>query len=534
MRTPLLSLTGAVALLLAPAAPAASIGHIANPLTDTKVVAPLKKAETIWDVFQVINDWVRVAYPAETAAGKAAARFDAFIKQYNTEEAKTLRAPRTVEMPISVDHYVKMLRKDAPGIDGNPMPEDLVGDPKAQLFVAGVLPLIQLRGIAYRLRPLVSTSMVLHNGLVNALRKMKQDLRVRSGNNGLALFEFVTYPLAGREREPVQFARFSELQRWIEASLIPTMDVSIQIAENAFASMDADQKFSADLSVFLQAINPFPDEGMEPAHRTLGRPEIQASLARMYAQRAAVRALCAYNLDSFSAFSNKMRKVYVNAFMREKIAFSALRKKPRTGTPPVVRYRILQKFGELFSLRNPEQGPLILADLRRGWAHFDAAMNEGFSTESDDVRFVDFGRIRASRKDYQKKVAPQISAVLSGATSINDYVGGATVDIDLPGFLSGLPADLKGFTPSEFADEQQPYWTFQFSSGDLAYTNYDFGTAVGWDKGASAQTWGRLFPNMPDSTSREGHWDGPLTLVRDLSRTYVGKLLAPIMAQAVY
>ena len=222
---------------LAPSAFSASAGHIPNVLVDRVLTAPLKEADTVWDLFQVLNNWLSETYPGEGDARVAINGFDSFIKKFNTDEAKDIRVPRTVEMPMSVDTYVRLLRKEAPGANGNPLPEKLKGNLKAQLYTAGLLPFLQMRGIAYRLRPLVAQSFVLHTMAVNNLRRVKQDLRVRAGNNGLAIFEFLTYPMAGRKREMIQFTRFSELQHWVSTQLIPTIDTSIQIAEGALAQM---------------------------------------------------------------------------------------------------------------------------------------------------------------------------------------------------------------------------------------------------------------------------------------------------------
>lgn len=530
---PSLTVVGAlIAAGLAASVQAAPAGHIPNPLTDKLIVDPLKKADTIWDVFDVMNGWLSEVYPKKGPAREAIDAFDGFIDKFNDELAKDPKhAPRTVEMPMGVDRYLKLLRKEAPGVGGNAWMSQAETNVKAQLYTAALLPFLQLRGIAYRVRPLVEHSYILHTAAVNNLRHMKQDLRVRAGNNGLAVFEFLTYPLPQTDRDRVQFFKVSELQQWVLENLIPTLDVSIEIATGALKSMGGDSRESLDLAVFMKADNPFPDETMEMGNRYFSVPEVEAMLGRMYRHRAQLRLFCAYDLDDLPEVTNKLRDVLTRAFFKEKVSFG---KKPRIGSPPVVRYRVVEKFGKFATLKDPSQGPAALRDFRRAWSHHKSAMDGFFAAQAGGPdRVVDLDWIHASQKDFKSKVSPQVSAVLAGPASITDYVGGATVDIDVPGILNNLPQDLKGFFPGAYVEEN-PYWSFAFKSGDLAYTNYDFGTPVGWKAEAASDTWGKLFPNISKDKNAEGHWDAPLWVYRDVSRTYLGGLIGPLMAVMIY
>lgn len=522
------------ALCMASGTSAAPAGQIPNELTDRLIVAPLKASNSIWDVFQVLNNWLSETYPKSGDARQAIDTFGKFIAEKNPGAAKGKAAPRTIEMPMGVDTYLKLLRKEAPGLKGRALPEALAGNPKAQLATALLLPFLQMRGIVYRIRPLAATSFIIHSEMVNRLRALKQDLRVRSGTNGLAIFEFLTYPLADAPRETTQFTRISELQAWIQTCLIPTLDVSIELAEGALKTMKRDQKESIDLTVFMKADDPFPDATMELASRTFTASEVKLMIARAYFDRARLRIFSAYELDDLPAVSNSLRNNMMQAFFKEKIPFAKIKEKPRVGTPPMVRYEITRKFPKFLTLKDGGQGPAALADLRSAWRSFDGGMKELYgSSDRGADRMVDLVGLQATERDYHDKIAPQIAAVLGGRASITDYVGGAVVDIDLPGFVASLPSDLKSFFPSAF-DRSDAYWTFDFSSGPVTYTNYDFGTPVGWDPGAAGDSWTKLFPNMRSATNAAGQWDGPLWTMRDFSRTYVGRILAPMLAPVVY
>lgn len=507
-------------------------GYIVNELCDRVIEQPLKKSESVWDVFQIVVNWLDATYPEKGDARQAIASFDAFIKKFNDATAKDADAkPRTAEMPMSVDAFMKVLRKEAPGgsrFKGRP---DYAGNVKAQIYTAMLLPFLQCRGLAYRVRPLAEHSFILHTTAINALRSWKQDLRVSAGANGLAVFEFLTYPLAQSGREPVQFFKFSELQAWVQGQLLPTLDVSIELLEGALAKMGENQKESLDLSTFLRGDNPFPAEEMELAHRYFSKPEVRHLVSRAYAARAALKLACAYNLDDLPNVTNAMRAQLSKNFFTEKVPFG---KRPRVGSPPMVRFKLIEKFPAFLTLKDGAQGASALADLRAWWGHFEGAMNAYFAaTPGRDDRVVRIEWAQATQRDFLNKVAPQVKAMLQGPVSLTDYIGGATVDVDVPGFLGALPSDLKKFFPSEF-DQVAPYWTYEFSSGELAYTNYDYGTPVGWNLSGAGETWTRLFPNLSTQADEKGRWTAPLTLYRDLSRTYGGALLVPALATVVY
>jgi len=530
-----LGLAAAAALLLASAAPGAALGQVPNEVTD-RLVRPLRDAQDIWDVYAAFTGFLSEVYPTEGKGRQAVQALEGFLSKFHGAATAGRRdgSPRVLEMPMGVDELLRALCAGAPGVNGNPMPPALEGNPKAQAYAAFLLPLLQLRGIAYRARPVLAQGFVLHQNGVNKLRRVKQDLRFRAGANGQGLFEFLTYPLAERKDQVVQFERIRDVQAWVRTHMIPTLDVAIELAEKALAGMEGGRRESLDLGLFLQAPFPFPDESMEPGHRFFQAPEVRAFLAQLYYNRARFRLFVAYDLDELPALTNKLRNVYLKAFFKEKIPFSSLKKRPRIGSPPIVRFRIAEKFQGFLTLKDGAQGPLALADLRAAWGHIDGAMRAMLqSSPGEPARLVNLEWVQATGTDYLKKAAPQIAAVLAGPASVQDFIGGASVDLDLPGFLSNLPGDLKAFFPTDYTEEKA-YNTFEFSTGKVTYTNYDFGTPVGWNQAGAGSSWALLFPNISQEPNPAGTWDAPLVTVRDLSRTYVGRILAPILSQVVY
>ena len=507
-------------------------GFVPNPLVDSKVDEPLRNAENVFDVYRVIVDWLDVAYPNDGEAGQLVQGLSAFVGKWeDSEDTSTVPENgkvRTIEMPMGIDQMMGILRAEAPGA-GGPMSAELKDNAKAQLFTAALLPFLQMRGITYRVRPMIERSYFLHTMAVNTLRGNRHELKYNAGKNAMAIFEFFTYPMAQKGRTKVQFHTVAEVQEWIETQLIPTYDVAIPIAEKALKTMGNGSFESTTLTNFLVGPNPFPQPDVEGADRTFGPTEVKGVIASMYLTRATLRSVCAYNLDDMGKAGDEINDKLFKRYLKEKVSFG---KKPRIGTPSHERYAAIQSYGKLFTLRNGSHGPAILADLRAAHKLSEASLGQYFGGMASGSDPLVPARWFTSSKDFQTKVAPQIRAVLAGPATLTDYVGGGTVDVDVPGFLSSLPQDLKGFFPSTF-DKTTPFRVFKFSSGKLIYSNYDYGNPKGWNQGAAADTWQKLFPNIGDETDDEGNWIAPMRAYRDLSRTYLGGLLAPAIGQVM-
>lgn len=500
-------------------------GYVANALVDAKVDEPLRNAENVFDVYKVIVDWLGTTYPADGDAGKVIAKFKEFVSQYEgTPDAKvgTKGKVRTIEMPMGIDQLMRVLRKEAPGANG-PLAEAAKGNAKAQLVTAALLPFLQMRGITYRVRPMIERSFAMHTVAVNALRANRHELSRNGSKNAMAVFEFLTYPMAQKGRNSIQFHTVSELQAWVENEVIPTYDVAIPMAEKALAEM-GDSFDSVTLTNFLAGVNPFPNPEIEGADRTYNKADVRGVISSLYTTRAALKGLCAYNLDQLGEAGDKIQNKLMRRYMTEKVSFG---KKPRIGSPSKDRYDAIRDFGKLFTIRDPSHGPAALADLKTAWSYAKSSL-AGLSGGGAN-RLVRTDLVRAAQSDISGKLAPQIDAVLAGPATLSDHIGGATVDIDIPGFLTNLPGDLKAFFPSQF-DETSPYRVFRFSSGKLIYSNYDFGNPTGWDKSAG---WDTLFPNISSDTGPEGGWIGPMRAYRDLSRTYLGAFLAPAIGNVM-
>lgn len=517
----LLTMTGAL-LAIAPSAPAAEpsnrAGHIPNPFTDSRADEPLRKAGDVFDVYQTMVAWLKEAWPRSGKAAEAITAMEGYVARAR-QAAADPQAP-AAEMPVNIDQFMRFLRADAPGSGGRKWPEALRKNPKAQLYTAALLPLLHARGLTFRLRPLAERSYHLHTMAIGALRQAKQQLELRSGTSGLALFHFFTYPMVQKGRGKLQFHSATEAQTWIEGEALPTLDVAIEMAEGAYASFPEGHQESVDHTIFLESDQPYPDAGMELPFRYFSRPEVANFVGRLYGARAWLHLLAAYQLDDVAAVSNALRQRLTATFFKEKVS---LGKKPRVGITSKLRFSVMDEFPAFLTLRDAGHTKAALADLRTAWGFLDTAMRGYFQAQPGDKddRVVNLRWIHATWKEYQNKLAPQVRAALAGPTTLTDYRGGASVDVDLPGFLTAPPRDLKSFFPARF-DETSPFRAFKFPSEQILYTNYDYGNPTSWKLDAAGDAWGKFFPTIDTSPDAAGNWKAPLSAVRDLSRTYAG------------
>ncbi len=506
-------------------------GYIPNELVDAIVDLPLQKAQNVFDVYQVIVDLLQETYRGQNDAIAALSEMEAFIQDHR-EHFQREGSSKTVEMPMPIDAFMRILRQNSPLRPGASRPNVAPAHLKADLYAAICLPFLQCRGVTYRVRPMLEQSYFMHTATIGALRALKQRLDVASGQNGLAVFEFLTYPMAHKGEHPVQFQRPSDVQVWLEQHMIPTLDVSIALAEDVRARMSADHTESINLAVFLESEDPFPDPEMRTAHRYFSRPEVDHFISRLYRWRATLRLACAYHLDDFPSATNELRQVLTRNFFEE---LTAPQTQPRIGTTSKMRFAIYERYPQLFTLRDAQHCRSALVDFQVAWQAFDRAMR-GYMAERTgrrNERLVNLRWVQATYDEYFNKVAPEMQAVLNGRASLQDYVGGAVLDIDLAGALTDPPQDLKDFFPSAF-DDSSPARRLDFSSGTLHYTNYNYGNALGWKAEAAERSWKKLFPNLSDATTEDGYWNAPHLAHRDLSRTYVGNLLAPILWAVIH
>lgn len=503
-------------------------GYVPNELVESLVDLPLREAETVFDVYQIIVDLLQETYPPDGKAAEALAEMERFLQPHIANARQGLPAS-TVEMPFPIDEFMRTLRENAPVGDTSKYATSNV---KAKLYTAMCLLFLQCRGITYRVRPMIEESYLLHTNSISALRSLKQRLNAGAGPNGVAVFEFLTYPMAHKGDDPIQFRRPSDVQEWLERHMIPTLDVAIAFACDARKQMRDEQQESIDLSLFLDATDPFPNPEMRTAHRFFSTPEVEHFISKLYRWRATLRLVCAYRLDDLPPAIEDIRQARTRDFFGD-LALSGTQ--PRIGITSRVVFQALGSYRRLFTLRNAAHCRAALLDFQEAWSWFDRAMRGYFAAQSGrrSDRLVNLRWVHATQDEYFNKIGPEMQAVLNGRASLQDYIGGAVVDIDVPALLTDPPQDLKDFFPSKFS-EGAPFRDLKFSSGSLRYTNYDYGNAVGWQLDRASRSWQKLFPNIDMRPGPQGLWDAPVRAHRDLSRTYAGNVLAPLVWMMIH
>lgn len=507
--------------------PARVAGQVENPITDEAVDEVLRGARSIHEVYEAFGNLLAAVYPARSPAGQVIQQFRRFLRDLRWKlRPGGATGADTVEMPMPIDDLMAILRAERPDAGANV---------KAQLYTAVLLPVLQLRGITYRLRPLIDRSFSWHTQAINQLRAWKLNLGLSGGETAEAFFEFFTYPMAAREGMKIQFHTASDLQDWLLGNLVPTLGESIALVEVALGRMKPGQHESLDLSVMTQGPQPFPDAGMEAGVRRFEAAEVHHLLAGLYWLRGLLRAACLYDLDDYVAMSNAGTDRLLQSFLLEKVPFG---QKPRKGFPASERVAVVEDFGKLFVRKRGNLGPPVLADARAGWAQYKQAMSGYLAARPSrrDDRMANVGWFQAGRRDYELRFRPRVDGMLAGPYQLAEFVGGTLTAIDLPGLLSNPPPDLHDFLPRDFSQGEAGahYRDFEFSSGAIAYSDYGHGNPVGWKLDRAPRAWGRLFPGLSNQVEEGGRWVEPYRAVHRVSRSYVGYLLTPWLSLLVY
>jgi len=116
--------------------------------------------------------------------------------------------------------------------------------------------------------------------------------------------------------------------------------------------------------------------------------------------------------------------------------------------------------------------------------------------------------------------------MVEGRAQIRSGITGEVVVVDLPGFFSNPPQDLKAFLPTEFESSQE-WKNIELKDGTgkvhkLKARNYEVGRGVNWD----SATYKSIFPEISSGKSVPES-------IRILSQSWGGWMAAMPLSEVV-
>lgn len=303
-------------------------------------------------------------------------------------------------------------------------------------FVAArMLPVHALRGILYRLRPIMELEDVTHSYFLTVVRRIVAQMKLFFPyDHSEAIFDYFAKPYMENGKVVSSFKNVFAFQKYVIESIYPLMATSASRISNMDFSREKiiwDNKIMNGSESFQDNIARF---------RVIGEAERSGTLFRLHRGMAFVNRFVAYNQNKLMEYTKEMGKLYgVDGFFSEV-----------DGAPSYKRVKIANqsKFKSLF----------VLTDNGAQW------MKQSFSHVKESIKYLrliyeelkdrpasSFQRINPIRvSSWEREITSgldTLEAIVNGPTELRSPITGEVIQVNLPEFYNNPPHDLKQLLP---------------------------------------------------------------------------------------
>jgi hypothetical protein len=380
-------------------------------------------------------------------------------------------------------------------------------DVAGKYFAAQILPLKNMRGIVWRLRPLVETKGVsgafsgnraTHSAAVTMLRETAAGIDAYlPTDQWRAGFDYVTQP-SEEMTTADQFKFVHDLQAFTIAIVIPALKTaSLRINDDVLPKMDTTTNFVWDNKVAYGTGS--MDDGVK---RFVGHGRIEAMASRVMIMNSIHAAYVgsAYNHDSLPQVVSAMGQLYgidgflpkaelgVTAEQRQRVFnsfLSADRSKGFLSIHPNGRGYMVKALE--FARASVAESALIAKALQ----DLPANSNKGLNPLLFQSSAQPFLMTGADRLNELMKV-DQAGEVRSGLT-------GKSVRVNISAFYTNPPMNLAYLMPNDWdhTGKPEPTITSKKSGETLSFRNYYRGRPISWDN----SQWSKYVPSASGASS---------------------------------
>jgi hypothetical protein len=378
--------------------------------------------------------------------------------------------------------------------------------PDVQFVVAQLLPLKALRGIIYRMIPLVRKQRITHSALLTIVKETAEGVHVfLPTDQWKAGFEYITEPFT--ESDP-QFQDEVDFQRFLAETMKDALSDEAKRLNKL--NLDTSPAMVFDNQIFYGTAS-FQD-GLN-RYRIVGEADKATVLSGVYGGIANIDVFCSYNVDQLLQLAADEGHFFGLD------GFNSLFTDNLNGAPSMERIQKLQesKFKKLFTKTT----------YGNEWMQ-DAYQNITMSVHNAYVAWKEVKQ--RSISDYwvldPRVIAPMnndihtafvnMKAVLNGQP-VRSAITGDVVTLSLKDFFFHSPDDLKDLLPNGFHDSTKPLEkTITDTKGhpvQVQYRNYLQGRPTAW----KVVVYQKYFPNVKTNADIE-------TAARVLAQTWGGPL----------
>ncbi len=367
----------------------------------------------------------------------------------------------------------------------------------SQFFVAQMIPLRSLRGMVWRLKPLVGDVKLAHSVVLTSVKNVFMSANLFfPTDQTVALTEYLTQPFvengiapwtrsgqAVNAYSPSKAGGEAELQAHFTSVVIPMIETA--------ADRISKIRFSSDWRVFDNRLwyggNSFPDA--VDRYALVGEVERYVALANLYSAISTLSYQAAYSWNDFLNINVSMAQLYG----WNSLSFEV------DGVPLAKRMKVLKT--NLYS----QWGTLVSPDLMsKAWINLSnsviAADNawQGMKTRKvSEYTLVNNSMALPFQRPIDARVQG-MKSLLEGESTVVSAITRESVKVNLKAFFDQPPQDLREMYPTGFVSgPQMSNITLKTTSGpsNFTYRNYLIGSGEHWDLGEKS-VYQRLFPDL--------------------------------------
>lgn len=382
-------------------------------------------------------------------------------------------------------------------------------DPHAKYFAAQMLIMKDMRGIVWRLRPIVesgpNSSKATHSLVVSLLRTTRSGLEgYLPTDQWRAGFDYVTIPSKEQSPKTDQFQTVHDFQNWLAETQGRRIAAAASVVAEVLRQANADTVYAWDNQLSFGK-GTFED-GLA-RYEGHGQAEMRATYAYMMFSLHNLYVACAYNMDKMAAVQASMGRLYgIDGFL--------------PGRNLGVTYE--DRVGVLNEYRNDG---FFAIDEKHGREYMGKAYGylKASSDAADQVyKLTQKGNevgfalnplvFRPEQAPTLKGGLEKFRAMVAGPTQLRSRLTGKTVDLDLPAFYTNPPASLLKLLPDDFEKGGRPVTAKNAKGETLQWRDYLIGAPKSWDN----TEWAKYVPSAANKEK------GYMAEANQILRTSIG------------
>lgn len=347
-------------------------------------------------------------------------------------------------------------------------------------FVASqIIPLRALRGIVWRMIPVVESTKIAHSMLVTQVKNIAVNLKIfLPTDQWSAAFDYITKPFVENGSFPftkqgeivTQFPKGSELavQSYIRSAIVPMMKKSAERLEALDLGEDGvvwDNKFLYGPGSFPSAMDRYALAG-----------EIEKHIALMYLDGSISESMyqSAYSLEGSLKMNQEIGKLYGFDSL-----FSQVDGVPAEKRVNIIRSGKFSNWGRKFQDGN-DWLESSWYYLNKSVEHADIAWSGLKDREISEIYIADNSYAMPFQRPINLRM-DNIKKMMNGETKIRSFITEETTTVNIKAFYLNAPADLKDLYGTKFeSGEEMLSTTLTTKDGPktIKFRNYTKGRPV--------------------------------------------------------